>query len=122
MTLYTAVMVKGGNGDDYLLGGAGKNTFKYDSIADGNDEIYSFQVGTGADVDVLDLAALLSYDPNNSNHDINDFITLTDNGINTFVNIDADGNASGIDVSIKLLGVTGVDLNTMMNDGNIVLF
>ncbi len=71
---------------------------------------------------MLDLAALLSYDPNNSNHDINNFITLIDNGIDTTVNIDSDSNAGGTDVSIHLAGVTGTDLNTMINDGNMVLF
>jgi len=70
---------------------------------------------------VLDLAALLSYDP--TVDDFNDFITLvfrTSSSVQ--LNIDADGNNSGTDVIIELLQVTGVSLSDMINDGNIVLF
>jgi len=49
------------------------------------------------------------------------FITFTDNGTTTMVNIDANSNGSR-DIRIELGGVTGTDLNTMINDGNIVLF
>jgi len=69
---------------------------------------------------VLDLSDLLSYDPTNLSHDINDFITFTDNGTTTMVNIDANSNGSR-DIRIELGGVTGTDLNTIINDGNIVL-
>ncbi len=63
----------GGEGDDFLSGDAGKDRFIYDNIGDGDDLIFDFQVGTGADADVLDLAALLSY---NQGDDINDFHSL----------------------------------------------
>ena len=81
--------------------------------------MYDFRVGTVTDADVLDLANLLSY---NSGDIITDFISFIDNGVSTTLNIDADGNGSGTDVSINLDVVTGTDLNTMINDGNIVLF
>ena len=116
----------GGEGDDYLTGGAGKDRFVYDDIGDGDDTIYDFQVGTGTNADVLDLAALLTYDPNNPNHDINDFISFIVGSISgdtiTKLNIDANGDGSGTDVSILLRDVTGTSLSDLINDGNIVLF
>ncbi len=72
---------------------------------------------------MLDLAVLLSYDPNNPNHDILNFISIIDDGTNTKLSIDANGNGNGFtDVSIMLLQVTGVSLSDMEHDGNIVLF
>jgi Ca2+-binding RTX toxin-like protein len=120
--------IYGGAGNDTLVGGAGKDTFKYDSPNDGADAIFDFQVGDtnilsatyDADADVIDLARLLNY---NQGDDINDFITLIDNGIagTTTLNINADGIGTDTDVTIHLT-VTGVSLTEMINDGNIVLF
>ncbi len=133
-------ILHGGEGDDILHGNGsvsggstGKDGFFYNSIGDGNDIIYDFQAGdtnsthTGtynADADVLDLAGLLTYDPNNLNHDILDFITFVDHGsAGSVLHINANGIiGTGIDVNITLSGVTGVSLSDMINDGNIVLF
>jgi Ca2+-binding RTX toxin-like protein len=48
----------GGEGDDNLTGGTGKDRFIYEDIGDGDDVIFDFEVGTGADADVLNLARL----------------------------------------------------------------
>lgn len=66
---------------------------------------------------------LIGYNPS-STLSITNFISFTDNGTDTTLDIDADGGATGAfsaDVTINLAGITGTDLNTMIADDNIVL-
>ena len=81
--------------------------------------IVDFKTGTDADADVLNLADLLSF---NLGDTLDNFIEIIDDNSKTILNIDANGDGSGYDdVSITLEGVTGVDLLTMISDGNLVL-
>ncbi|MEP1443156.1 MAG: type I secretion C-terminal target domain-containing protein [Hyphomicrobiales bacterium] len=109
--------ITGGQGADVLTGGGGADTFVYElADNDGNvDTITDFSVG---DNDALDLSALI--DPQGD--PIEDFLSLTDNGTDTTVSIDADGTGGGAAVDLVVLeGVSGSDLTTLVNNGNIVV-
>ena len=109
----------GGSGNDTLTGGVGKDTYMYYSTDEGDDTIVGFQTGTDADADVLDLVNLLSYQ---SGDDLSNFINIIDDNTNTILNIDRNGDGSGYDdASITLEGATGIDLQAMISNGNLVL-
>ena len=106
----------GGQGADTLTGGSGADTFVYElSDDDGNvDTITDFSIGEG---DALDLSALI--DPQGD--PIADFLSLSDDGTDTTVSVDADGNGGGGAVDVAVLeGVSGSDLTTLVNNGNII--
>ena len=115
----------GNAGNDEFIAGNGSDIFDYNATTDGNDTISDFTMGTDVNKDILDLKDLLQgYDSSASASTLSNFITLTDNGSNTVVNVDAAGDGSGTfnaDVSITLDGITGVSLQTMIDDGNLVL-
>ncbi|MEP6444598.1 MAG: type I secretion C-terminal target domain-containing protein [Hyphomicrobiales bacterium] len=109
--------ILGGQGADVLTGGAGADTFVYElSDDDGNlDTITDFSIGEG---DALDLSALIDTE----NDPIEDFLSLSDDGTDTTVSIDADGNGGGGAVELVILeGVTGSDLAGLANGGNLVV-
>jgi hypothetical protein len=112
----------GNAGDDTLKAGYGSDTFDYNATTDGNDTIGGFTMGTGANKDILDLKDLLSgYTPSST---LSEFITSSESGGNTVINIDANGaagDAFAADVNITLTGITGIGLQTMIDDGNLVL-
>lgn len=86
----------GGSGIDFLYGGTGADTFVLDDSAD-IDHVHDFNIGEG---DALDLSDLLTgYDP--LTDAINDFVSVTSDGNDTFVSVDADGGADNfVDVAI----------------------
>jgi surface protein len=94
-------MLVGGAGNDTLTGKAGADTFSYRHTNEGNDVITDFSNVVGGDI--LDIHYLLD---GATQATIDNFITLSSNGVNTQLNIDANGNASGTDVSITLQGIS----------------
>ena len=109
--------------NELVYGRGGSDTFVYKSWSDAaasssNDAIADFTMGTGADKDVLNLADLLT---GYSSANLADFITLNDNGTDTSIAIDRNGDSSGTDLTITLNNVTGVDLATMISDDNLIL-
>jgi hypothetical protein len=65
----------------------------------------------------LNLAGLLS---NETSANIGSYLSLTESGGNTSLAIDVDGDGSGTDFTIQLDGVTGTDLSTLIDNGNLV--
>ena len=112
----------GGAGADTLTGGAGTDTFGFlRADAASVDTITDFNVNpTAAGGDVLDLSDLLS-GMNVTGANAAQFIHLSEVGGNTVVSVDRDGGGTGAafqDVAV-LQGVAGVDLNTLLSNGNI---
>jgi len=111
----------GGRGADSMSGGSGSDTFRWVSgdAGTGTDQITDFTPGAGGDK--LDISALLSgYVGGVSN--IADFVSLSQSGGNTTVSIDANGAAGGSSFSalVVLQGVTGVDVNALKANGNLI--
>ncbi len=106
----------GGLGTDQLTGGAGSDTFVLGF--GGVDKITDFNKAPGGDT--LDFRDILSsYD---ASHPVTDYIQTQSAGGNTFVLFDADGSGPGAAVEIaKLQGVTGVDVQTLLAQGQILI-
>lgn len=111
--------LRGGGGNDVLNGGTGSDTFWRATGSDGRDTIQDFTRGASGDkLDVSDV--LVGFD---SSDNINDFVQLAVSGGNTIVRIDANGATGGhayTDVFV-LTGVTGLTVDQLAADGNIVL-
>ncbi|MBK9585979.1 MAG: type I secretion C-terminal target domain-containing protein [Alphaproteobacteria bacterium] len=108
----------GGKSSDLLSGGANADTFVLDGITNRVDTMTDFNVFEGDHLQVRDI---LSFDP--LTDAISDFIHITQTGANSFVSVDADGALNGsnfINVA-RLTGVTGLDVNQLYADGNIVI-
>jgi Ca2+-binding RTX toxin-like protein len=121
----------GGPGDDVLYGGGGADTVTGGTGAD----TFLFKAATalGASVtiadfttaqsDKIDIADVLDghYDPV---HDaIADFVSLTTSGSNTLLKVDLDGTGGTYSPTqiATLTGVTGLNLNDLITDGNLVV-
>lgn len=109
----------GGLGRDSLRGGTGADTFKFTDTTE-FDLVRDFNA---ADGDVLDITEIIDgFDP--ASDAIGDFVLITEGGANSFVRIDADGAANGQDfttIVARLDGVTGLNAETLYQDGNIIL-
>jgi Ca2+-binding RTX toxin-like protein len=111
--------LRGAGGNDVLNGGAGSDTFWRAASSDGRDTIQDFARGPSGDK--LDVSDVLSgYD---SSDNVSDFVQLTVSGGNTIVRIDANGAVGGHSYTdaFVLTGVTGLTVNQMVADGNLVL-
>jgi Ca2+-binding RTX toxin-like protein len=111
--------LRGAGGNDVLNGGTGSDTFWRATNSDGKDTIQDFTRGASGDkLDVSDV--LVGYD---SSDKASDFIQLTVSGANTIVRIDANGATGGHSYAdaFVLTGVTGLTVDQMVADGNIVL-
>ena len=84
-------ILHGGEGVDLFSGGAGIDTIIYDMFDTLQDGIVGFTTGIGGDI--LDLSAILSYDP--ANDVLSDFVQLAANGsiggTDLLVNVNGDG-------------------------------
>ena len=113
-------VIAGGGGVDTLTGGTGSDRFDYNAIGEGGDSITDFTAGVGGDkLDIKDM--LVGYNPSTSV--LADFVQLSDSGGNTIVSVDADG-AGGSDSSSQLVtlqGLTGLLLNDLITNGNLVV-
>jgi Ca2+-binding RTX toxin-like protein len=93
----------GGNGDDILIGGSGsdiltggkdKDSFKFNTIAEGGDRITDFNT-TDDVIDLRPIFATSAFSSTDSANQFMQFIQLAQIGANTEVRIDADGNGIG---------------------------
>ncbi len=114
-------IIESAQGAEELYGSSSADTFLYDSLADGFDTIKGFDHTEG---DILDIAALLSqYDPNDIQQDINDFVFGTEADGNTTISIDENGSGNFANATAIALieGATGLDLEIITNDGQVVV-
>jgi Ca2+-binding RTX toxin-like protein len=103
----------GGYGADTLTGGSGSDVFVFIDACDTNDVITDFQQGQ----DVIDLAATvlgttlyaagtLDFDPDNgAGFDAAYSVSFFDDGTNTTVIVELDGDVATAELAITLLGV-----------------
>jgi VCBS repeat-containing protein len=108
----------GGAGDDVLTGNGGVDTFMF-SAGDGTDKITDFVVGPlGDKLDISDV--LVGY-----NHGSRaDFVLITDTGTDILVSVDANGmddSVSDFTPLVTLEGVPGASLDSLLQDGNLVV-
>ena len=114
--LTSSSIVVAGAGDDAITASSGSDVFDYNFITDGNDTI------SGFNKDKIDLSDLLQY---SNGQDISKFVAVSDDGADTTINVDAHGrgntSAATRDISITLSGVTGSTLESLINDGVLVV-
>jgi hypothetical protein len=106
----------GGPGRDRLTGGPDSDTFQIDLISHGLDRIRGFEDGPGGDV--LDLSAVLEVVGADG---VDDFVRLSETSNSTRVEVNADGAGNDFRAVFNLLGTTGLDLGTLVADGNVRL-
>ncbi|HEX2825286.1 MAG TPA: type I secretion C-terminal target domain-containing protein, partial [Burkholderiales bacterium] len=108
----------GGGGADTLTGGPGRDFFVYTALSDGVDTITDFTRGAGNDaLDISDV--LIGYHSGTSN--ISDFVRLTQSGGNTTVAVNADGVGADFVNLAVLQNTTGLLLNDMLAQGNLIV-
>jgi hypothetical protein len=108
----------GGTGADFLTGGTGADVFRYLADHAGSaDQITDFSATAGGDV--LDIEALLpGYDGNPLL--LANFVNLQQSGGDTHIRIDATGSGTFSGTLVTLSGVTGLDLETLRTQGNLL--
>jgi Ca2+-binding RTX toxin-like protein len=109
-------LLNGGPGRDSLTGGPGSDTFQIDRISHGVDKIRGFEDGPSGDV--LDLSAVLDFGGADA---IDDFVRLSETKNSTRVEVNADGAGNDFTAVFNLLGVTGLNVGTLVADGNVQL-
>ena len=110
----------GGLGADHFYGGDGADIFAFDAIDSHVDIIHDFQGGAGGDI--INLTDILSgYDA--LTDAFNDFVRLVQNGADTQIHVNADGDQGGVFTHLATIlgGTDGVDLAGLLAAGNMVL-
>jgi Ca2+-binding RTX toxin-like protein len=115
-------LLTGGSGADVLTGGDGADVFRWssDDLFSGVDIITDFTTGVGGDQ--LHFSSLLTgFNPQLSK--LSDFVKLVEGSSGTTVRVDSNGLVGGFLFSdvVVLQGITGLDLDQLWNDGNLVL-
>ncbi|MFK7840399.1 MAG: VWA domain-containing protein [Bdellovibrionales bacterium] len=107
----------GGAGNDVLSGGSGKDTFMLDAIGQGIDVIRDFGSEEG---DVLDFSSMIqNYDPNQQA--IDNFVFTREVNGGTILSVDVNGTgdeSKAVDL-VALEGITNMDVNALIESGNI---
>ena len=104
----------GGAGDDVLNGGAGGDRFIYTSASDGDDRIVGFDASAG---DVIEFKQVLV---GFTLSDLSDYLRTVQDGNDTIIEVDVAGDGGGVftaDFSIRLVDVSSVDLNALIDSG-----
>ena len=113
----------GGQGHDTLTGGAGIDVFKWNTGDDAGgvagspivDHITDFAAGPGGDV--LDLSDLLQGETAAT---LDQYMSVTSNGVDTTLHISTTAGGT-VTQEIVLNGVTGVTLQSLIDDGNVAV-
>jgi len=108
-----------GEGLDTMTGGEGSDTFAFDTLDQDADIIKDFE--TGENGDILNISDILeNYDP--LSDAISDFVELTDNGGDTEIGINADGDAGGNFETLAVIegGIGDQTLSDLIANGNLV--
>lgn len=110
-------IIDGGLGRDSIFGGAGADTFVLGIETGTIDIIRDFNALEG---DVLDLRGITTnFDPATTH--INSYISISENSIGTFIAVNSDGQGSNYQFVARLDGVFGLDRQTLLNNGNLLL-
>jgi hypothetical protein len=111
----------GGAGADLLSGGSGNDDFDWvaGDMADTDDTHFDTIIGwgdTGDKLDISDLLADFGYDPDANT--LSQWVSITNDGTNTTVAIDADGAGGDADYAnlVLLQNFVVTDVNAFLND------
>lgn len=114
-------IIFGGTQADTLYGGSGADTFWFDANDKGTgiDIIKDFSLLDGDKINISDV--LEQYDPYADT--VSDFVRLTVSETNTLLQVDMTGPGvtGGFTTIASLEGVIGLDLNTLVNNGTIIV-
>ena len=107
-----------GDGFDQAYGGSGSDQFVFDVLDALTDKINGFETGVGGDI--LNITDILSgYD--SLTDVIGDFVQLVQNGSDTEVHVNADGDAGGAFTAIAVFeGGVSDTLSDLITNGNLV--
>lgn len=134
--------IVGGSGEDILFGGIGSDTLRGgfgngDPETDNDIFVWQFgDQGTGIDGSDLETDIVLDFNDNSvasggdtlnlvsllqgeSLDTLSNYIILSESGGNTTLEIDVQGDGSGTDLNIQLNDITGLTLDTLLDNGNL---
>jgi hypothetical protein len=106
-----------GPGTDMMTGGPGGDIFVWEALSS-LDSITDFM--NTPDGDQLDLSLMFATPFNRQTSDVNDYVSLSTGGSGTTVMVDVTGTGS-FQPLVVLLGVSGLNVETMLAAGNLVL-
>ncbi len=111
-------LITGGLGADTLYGGSDADRFFFNAIAEAGDTIKDFDAAEG---DVLDLSGLLA-STSATQATIDDFVFAKLSGGNTIIAVDLNGSGNVANATnlVTLQGVTGLNINDLAGDGNLI--
>lgn len=109
-----------GDGFDHAYGGIGSDTYRFDVLDANVDTIHGFESGVGGDV--LDISAILFFNPNVGGP-IENFLQLTQNGADTEIRVNQDGDIGGAFTYIAIVegGMDGT-IGQLIANGNLTVF
>ena len=125
----------GGNGDDYLngnsgndilngrggadelIGAAGADRFVFDMI-DLQDVIADFKLSEN---DVIDLSGLFTVEYDPLQDALNEFVTITATGQNSYLSVDTDGGGDNFVQIAAIKGVRGLNAASLYESDNLIL-
>ena len=114
-------VIRGGTGADGMTGGSGADRFVWNVTAEGQflgqliDNITDFQAGAGGDT--LDFSSFIALGGGN----IANFVQLAEASGSTTVSVDFTGTLTNLTPMVLLQDVTGLVLNDLVNDGNLLV-
>jgi hypothetical protein len=112
--------LNGGAGQDELTGGAGADVFAF-SLADvgtGIDRVLDFSLPEGDRIDLSDY--LTAFNP--SAHAIEDFVRITQSGVNSVIAVDTNGGGNSFQNVAVALNTSGLtDEQALINAGVLVV-
>lgn len=110
-------IISGGSGENYLTGGSGADQFMLDAFGRGIDVIADFTADEG---DVLDFSGVIQgYDPTQQAIDNFIFARDVDGGTVLSVDVTGSGDASNAVDLVALEGMQNLDIQAMVESGNI---
>lgn len=107
----------GGRGSDTLTGGDGADTFRFDHLGTHIDHVTDFNAAQGDRIDLHDVLG------SEAGLAISDYVHLETSGGNTILSVDKDGTggANGFVQVAQLDNVTGLDVNDLYANGQIII-
>ena len=109
----------GGTGSDTLIGGPGKDTFVFNmtDLGTGVDKITDFSASQG---DKIDISNTLQGHYTTAST-LSNFVAITTSGSNSILSVDLDGSGQHWTGVAVLTGVTGLNVQQLVSNGNLIL-